>query len=318
MIDVQNYPTYIFDFILETKEKMLLPAYKGSMFRGAFGISFRRTVCITHDKTCDNCFLKDHCSYFSIFETEANELQLEILRGVKKVPHPFIIQPPNDRKTHFEKGDRITVTVKIFGDAVKFFPFFAFTFLQMGKTGISVRRHKFSVKQIINVISDDEKISVYDEESGNLKTKYKPFDNRKLLETNRESNSVQLKFLTPLRIQINNSVIRKKEDLTSEILMRAVFRRCKMITALYYGNNENTDFTPLLENLPEIYQNNLHYYHWERFSNRQKKKMEMSGFIGELELKGGNLQELLPYLALCSLWNIGKNTVFGLGSYEIR
>jgi len=245
-------------------------------------------------------------------------LQLKILRGVKKVPHPFIIQPANNRQTQFEKGEQITVTVKIFGDAVKFFPFFAFTFLQMGKTGISVRRHKFTVREIINVISDDEKIKVYDEESGNLKTKYKPYDNRNLLEINRENNSVKLKFVTPLRIQINNSVIRKKEELTSEILMRAVFRRYKMITALYYGNNENTDFKPLLENLPEISQNNLHYYHWERFSNRQKKKMEMSGFIGELELKGGNLQELLPYLVLSSLWNIGKNTVFGLGNYELR
>jgi hypothetical protein len=54
-------------FITETP--LVLPAYPGSVWRGAFGHALRNTLCVTRLPTCEHCELKRSCSYAYIFET---------------------------------------------------------------------------------------------------------------------------------------------------------------------------------------------------------------------------------------------------------
>jgi len=41
-----------FNFKITAKEPLILPAYKGSTFRGGFGYAFKRVVCAIKDKEC--------------------------------------------------------------------------------------------------------------------------------------------------------------------------------------------------------------------------------------------------------------------------
>ncbi|PIV41853.1 MAG: CRISPR-associated protein Cas6, partial [Nitrospirae bacterium CG02_land_8_20_14_3_00_41_53] len=41
-----------FNFNITAKEPLILPAYKGSTFRGGFGYAFKRVVCAIKDKEC--------------------------------------------------------------------------------------------------------------------------------------------------------------------------------------------------------------------------------------------------------------------------
>lgn len=46
----------------------LLPPYKGSTFRGAFGGCLKKAVCAVRQKECQNCLLASRCVYAQLFE----------------------------------------------------------------------------------------------------------------------------------------------------------------------------------------------------------------------------------------------------------
>ncbi len=46
----------------------LLPPYKGSTFRGGFGVALKRVVCALRQQECPVCMLRDKCIYARVFE----------------------------------------------------------------------------------------------------------------------------------------------------------------------------------------------------------------------------------------------------------
>jgi hypothetical protein len=47
----------LFHFFLKARDRLILPVYKGSTFRGAFGHAFKKVVCVNRAGVCE--FLKD-------------------------------------------------------------------------------------------------------------------------------------------------------------------------------------------------------------------------------------------------------------------
>ena len=63
-------PYLVLKFNLTPPEARRLPAFKGSLLRGAFGNALRRTVCVTGPKQfCAECFLNRRCVNTKIFQT---------------------------------------------------------------------------------------------------------------------------------------------------------------------------------------------------------------------------------------------------------
>lgn len=60
----------------------------------------------------------------------------------------------------------------------------------------------------------------------------------------------------------------------------------------------------------------LHWHDWERYSHRQKTRMQLGGVMGQVSY-AGELGPFLPLLALGADLHVGKGTGFGLGRYEI-
>lgn len=52
-----------FEFCLAVQGQLLLPAYKGAVFRGAFGHAFKRVVCVSRQKDCEPCLIRHRCVY---------------------------------------------------------------------------------------------------------------------------------------------------------------------------------------------------------------------------------------------------------------
>ncbi|MCI0486718.1 MAG: CRISPR system precrRNA processing endoribonuclease RAMP protein Cas6, partial [Blastocatellia bacterium] len=61
----------------------------------------------------------------------------------------------------------------------------------------------------------------------------------------------------------------------------------------------------------------LLWWDWERYSNRQKTKMKLGGFAGEVEYNGEAIADFLPLIAAGEILHVGAGTSFGLGKYEI-
>jgi len=304
---------YKFNFIIQCLDDSTLPEYKGSLLRGVFGTAFRQATCITKEKTCDNCIIKNNCSYFNVFETEMPSNNAWFLQGIKKTPHPYVIHPPLDTKRYFNKGELITFGVTIFGKYIKDFPYFVYAFILAGKIGISFKRSKFKLLFVDN-ITLNESIRIYNDSTGQLLTGYKKIDIDGFDNEIEDINTITLNFITPLRIQ-ELGLLTDKNKITPELIIRTIERRIFLVSTLFCNNNAIDIKTPINDFI-KISENNLYFYDWERFSNRQNTKMPMGGFKGTLTLTG-NIKSFYPLIKLGSLTNIGKNSVFGLGCYEI-
>jgi len=308
---------YKFKFTIQVLEDMHLPEYKGSMFRGAFGWAFRRAVCVTRRPTCENCIIKENCSYFKVFETEIAENTIHFLNGVKKVPHPFIIEPPLDEKRDYKKGDLLEVGLTLFGNSVKQFAFYVYTFQQMGEQGIGYKRGKFKLLSVSNLDFEEKETTIFTEASGKLKTNYSEINERKILSDVKNTiEKITLNFVTPFRLQFGGKVFQNSEKLNTQIVLSSLQRRVISVSHLFCENNVE-DFIDIDFSGIRIIENNLEYKSVERYSNRQKKKMEMGGFIGEITF-AGDIQKVIPIIYLCKELNVGKNTAFGLGKYILK
>lgn len=78
------------------------------------------------------------------------------------------------------------------------------------------------------------------------------------------------------------------------------------------------DFRSLLDQAAavQVKTTNLIWRDWQRYSNRQRTKMSLGGFVGDLELEG-DLAPFAPLLRSAEILHVGKGATFGLGKMEI-
>src|SRR3989337_2930807 len=106
---------------LNVLDSIVLPPYKGSTFRGGFGHAFKKVVCTIRNRECNDCILKSRCIYSYVFETPPPEGS-EILKKYEKAPHPFVIEPPFETRTHYQPGDTLSFGLILLGKAAEYLP----------------------------------------------------------------------------------------------------------------------------------------------------------------------------------------------------
>ena len=315
---VENIYLKKFAFILKAEEDIALPGYKGSVFRGAFGWAFRHTVCVTKSPECRGCLLQAHCLYFKYFETETKEHSIPFLKGVPKVPHPFVIHPPMDTKREYKEGSLIEVQLSLFGSASEYLPYFIHTFIKLGNEGLGVKRQKVSLIRVESVSISDNRELVFSAKEGRIETageRITPLEILTLQPTTDISN-LRLKFLSPVRLQTDGKVVMNKLNITPELLITNIVRRCAVISYFYCGGSYKKMHFDGIDNIG-VAANHLRFYEWSRYSNRQKAKMQMGGFVGGITLS--NIpSSVIPYIYIGSILGIGKHTVFGMGKFVIE
>ncbi|MEW6068484.1 MAG: CRISPR system precrRNA processing endoribonuclease RAMP protein Cas6 [Nitrospirota bacterium] len=311
-----------FVFSLTAKEPIILPAYKGSTLRGGFGYAFKRVVCAIKDKECLNCLLKEKCVYSYVFETPPH-LDTKIMRKYRSAPHPFIIEPPIERRRGYKPDDEINFGLILIGRAIDYLPYFIYTFDELGKMGIGKGKAKYELKTVSSQesavsISEKEKV-IYTSETKTIK-QFKPstilLDFQNLNSETFNSHLLILDFITPTRILYNSHFT---FDLEFHVLVRNLLRR---LSLLYYfhcnGDPSEWDFKGIIEKAKEIkvVKTDLKWHDWERYSARQDTRMKMGGFIGEITFEG-DIKPFMPLIRTGEVLHIGKGTSFGLGKYKI-
>ena len=305
-----------FNFNITAKEPLILPAYKGSTFRGGFGYAFKRVVCAIKDKECPDCLLKEKCIYSYVFETPPPS-DTKIMRKYKSAPHPFVIEPPDERRRGYKPGDEINFGLTLIGRSIDYLPYFVYTFDELGKLGIGKGKAKYELKEV-----RCEGKQIYNAETKTLKA----FEAASLdvgiptLEKGGKggffNKQLTLNFLTPTRILFDGHLTL---DLEFHILIRNLLRR---LSLLYYfhcnGDSSKWDFKGIIEQSKEIKvkEKNLKWYEWERYSGRQETRLKMGGFVGEITFEG-DIEPFMPFIKAGEVLHVGKGTGFGLGKYCI-
>ena len=309
-----------FNFEIEALEDLFLPPFKGSALRGGFGYSFRKVCCVVHQQECAGCTLSQACAYAYVFETPENAAP-EIKHQAANYPHPFIIEPPDDRETHIRAGERLVFSLVLLGKGIDFLPYFVFAFHQLGQMGLGKGRGKFRLNQITFPAPNDgaSETRIYNHQSQMLSSDFEVSEWAQLLEsvTNLNPGEITLRFTTPTRIMNQGLII---NTLPFDLLMRTIFRRLSLLGRIHCQHPWDLPYGELIELATQSVTttaNHLRWVDWERYSTRQHQRMKFGGFVGEVTYRG-NLQPFLPFILLGEAAHVGKNATFGLGRYFVE
>jgi len=300
-----------YDFGCTLLGEALLPPYKGSTFRGAFGGALKRAVCVARLKECPTCLLASRCIYAQTFESGSRETENISVKA--SPPVPYLIEPPLDTRTRYSKGTPFDFSLLLFGDANQSLPYFVYAFEIMGETGIGKKLQGERGQFTLNSVKSAGAV-IYDSASKKLKSPA-PLDVMIAPATgNINCSSLRLNLLTPLRLKQNNTF---SSELPFHLLVRAMLRRISTLFEHFGDGEPPLDYRGLIAQAEgiTIESSSIRWHDWERYSNRQEQAMMMGGLIGSATYRG----KLAPYLHLLDLarvLHIGKQSSFGLGLFE--
>jgi len=308
-------------FILNPVTDLILPPYKGSTLRGGFGHALKRVTCMNRGEECTSCILRSKCAYSYIFETALFNSVHGKTEG-SRLPHPFIIEPSRDGKQFYKTGDKLDFNLVLLGQAIDYTPHVILAFEELGKIGIGKNRGKYrdngkyKLDKVISTGCDSDTI-IYDGKS-HITNDLGVIDSAGYFNASPDPgcNKITLRFLTPARIKYNGNFI---EDLDFAILMRNLLRRLSWLAEIHCGEKWDMDWKGIIGRAKKgvrTVHSGLCWHDWERYSNRQEKRLKMGGFIGDITFEG-ELAEFFPFLRLGEYLHVGKGTVYGLGKYEI-
>jgi len=278
-----------------------LPRYTGSMIRGIFGRALKKIFCTVPHGDCVNCRYYDSCHYVDFFEKEESGE----MNGISKLPRPYVIRNlPQGRD--YSVGEIIHFDLVLFGRAAEMSLYFEKTMELMAlfpwmSSAVWLDFH--SVDTRIEPSLGHPSAHSWDETRS-----IQEFLND--LEFSDQEETFRIRFISPVRIKHKNSELRKMNPIAFSFHL---IQRYKLLNSLYGSfcpeDIESVGFLEL-EKIRET------YLAQERYSYRQQKRHILPGIMGEynLHIKDPILKKLLVFGYLT---NIGKNTTFGYGNFEI-
>jgi hypothetical protein len=302
-----------YNFHCTLQDEALLPPYKGSTFRGAFGTALKRAVCVARQQECTSCLLAERCIYACTFE--AGKMPANSPDSKASAPPPYVIEPPLETRTAYPSGSPFNFSLLLFGETNASLPYFVYAFEIMGASGIGKRikgqRARFTLEKVTsrgNVIYENStrKLLPVPAVDAILHPDWQGPD----------CTAVSIQLLTPLRLKHNNTL---SSRLPFDMLVRAMLRRISSIYEQYGDGEPAIDYRGLITEAAGVStaSSTLRWHDWERYSNRQEQAMMMGGLLGDVTYRG-NITPYLPLLELCKELHIGKQSSFGLGMFDYR
>lgn len=312
-------------FVVRPTADLRLPEYAGSALRGAFGHALRRLACMTKQKSCEGCPLRQTCPYSVLFESLPPQSVggtggMGRVAEMRDAPRPYVIEPPAWGQQHWAAGECFSFHVVLFGRALTQIPLIIFAWQRalahgLGASGNEVPCELLSVWQTGLPDGDHGLFSAEDNSSNELA----PLPALPPLPT--QANTLQLRFYTPLRLQENGRALTGK-NISLKRLLTTLARRVHYLSLCHENNpSSEADIVALYElgkdpsDLAETH--NLHWQDWTRHSSRQQTRMTLGGLVGTWQLSG-NLAPYWPLLYLGQFTHLGKETVFGFGGYRLE
>jgi hypothetical protein len=301
-----------FAFAVETPIR--LPDWPGSLLRGAFGHALRRLSCMTRQKDCAACPLFKTCPYPAIFAPPPLEHRIQHFR---QPPAPYLIEPEDWGARVLERGDTLRFGMTLMGRAGRELPLIVEALRQAAHRGLGKTRGTAELEEAILLPPTGE---------GDALTLFRPARDKRLRDLPAcdlvapppppALSGVTLRLRTPLRLQENGRALPPARLTPATLLMTAV-RRAALLAELYGNGVPDWNFKALTRQAAAVTDDRkLHWQDWSRYSSRQNQAMQLGGVLGTWRLSG-ELAAFFPALFLGQWLGIGKETVFGLGRYEI-
>ena len=300
-----------FSFLIEAKEDISLPPFKGPALRGGLGHALKKIVCI-YSGPCkeDDCPVRKSCVFKRLFEPK---------EGGRNIPAPYLIEPPLDGKRHYRPGEEIRFQLVLFGNAVNYLPYFIYAFEVLGEIGLGKGKGKFTLT-FVSAVREDEEIGIYNGQTKMLSTKKLPI----LFEDFKKGDNLSkllIETITPVHIELEGQTLKTVEDFCFYNLFKALLGRLSTLSHFYGDKKFEWDYKGLLEAAKKVTidepASTISFTTIRRFSQRRKKEDLLTGVEGRLVYRGKELNTFFPYLKFGQYAHLGGRTTFGLGAYRV-
>ncbi|HIC93763.1 MAG TPA: CRISPR system precrRNA processing endoribonuclease RAMP protein Cas6, partial [Anaerolineae bacterium] len=126
-----------------------------------------------------------------------------------------------------------------------------------------------------------------------------------------------LHFLTPTRLKYNGRFLEDAPPF--HVVVRTLLRRISSLSYFHCGRRWETDYRGWIERAQEVETETaeVRWVDWERYSTRQRQRMNLGGIRGRVTY-AGELPPFLPLLRLGELIHVGKGATFGNGQYRME
>ena len=294
-------------FTVRAEGPLQLPPYAGSMLRGAFGHALLALSPLPHTDG-KPCALHASCPYCQLFA--APPLPAHSLQKFSHMPQPYVIEPPTGGAQQLQAGQSFGFGLVLIGKALGLLPTVLQAWQRALRTGLGPQHTPCTLVDIYDE-NGTQRLSNKREQLSNLSTTLPPAPAL--------GTQATLHFCTPLRLQVQGKPVRAGQ-LTARDLLIALARRHQLLCDVHLGAAApQYDFKTLVEQAQAValQAQDLHWFDWGRYSQRQKQEMQLGGLLGAVTLHG----DLAPFAELLHFgqWlHVGKNASFGLGGYRLQ
>lgn len=303
-----------FEFECRWSQASSLPAFPGSLLRGALGHSLKKVVCALKHQQCESCLLKRQCLYARIFE---NKLTTSEPLNLSSLPHPYVIEWHPDIARSYMQGELFRFSLVLMGQTIEALPYFIYAIDRMGKDGLGKSGAEGKRNQMVleKVYCGEQLLYSYENQELSAEIPHQQVS----LEPCPDQQPVrelQLNLITPFRVK-------KEGKYTMEIdfplLMQSIIRRLESLWVCYGDEAPVFDRDKLMSQTRTVTsaRSDLHWKDQPRYSSRQSSKMQLGGVCGTIDFKG-DIAPLMPYIKAAEQVHIGKATSFGLGRVSIN
>jgi len=318
---LRSFKAARFAVLIRPESELLLPRYKGGVFRGGFGYAFRSVVCPSHEVDCVISRLGRPCIYSEVFQTPV-PADSRVMRKYPYAPHPFVLVPPISQKTRFSRAEQLRLELVLIGRAIPWLGYFIVTLEELGRRGIGANRSRCKVEAVCSLgpgrtCEVDEGRLIYDPQSREVVGVPITIQEDVLVGSDCGREEVTLTFVTPLRIVQDCHL---SGALSFSTLVRALLRRLALLAYFHCGEMVESAWIRQMIAAAEAVQVKhaaLRWHDWERYSTRQKTSMKLGGLLGRVTY-AGKLGPFVPYLRAGEVVHVGKGTSFGLGRYVLE
>lgn len=289
----------------QTCAPLRLPPFAGSMLRGALGHALLRFSPLPH-RDHKPCLLYGSCPYCTLFVTPP--IPGHHLKKLSQLPHPYVIEPPPGART-LDAGEQFAFSLVLFGRAVPLW--------QTVLRALASALHA-------GLTADHVRCRLRGAWHGDTQAQLWPGTHQPDLLALPAPlplhRSATLRFDTPLRLRRSGRPVRDPRELDARTLLVALARRYQlMLDAWAPGQAPQLDFQRLVASAEAIRLqagDDLRWFDWGRYSQRQRREMQLGGLLGSLQLHG-DLMRFSRLLHLGQWLHVGRNTTFGMGGYRL-
>lgn len=304
-------------FVLRSVEQAVLPPFKGSLLRGAFGHALRRATCsMGPGHECRDCLLRRACLYTRLFETFVEDEPPPFLQGIPTSPRPYVFETVTEA-TDFEPGDPLCFDLLLFGQATDLAPHALLAVERMARGGLGAHRFPFVLDKAGAGLPNGGWQEIYKE--GRPSPALANVTPRFPSESPVGGRRITLTFLTPTRLQVRG---RLQEEPGFRNLVFLLLRRTLELAWFHLPTPQKAEIDwhlrPLLDRASHVsvITSGLRWQEWQRYSNRQQRTIALGGFVGTMELEG-DLAPFGPLLRAAEVLHVGKGATFGLGRVKV-